>query len=100
MLHLHTQASVSCRGRRIDMDFMNLNQAAHGDREFGFMQTRLGVQRKVVAGHVEATVVGERMAAWARAALGRADLRAPSSPASATTCAMSPSPRATRSRRS
>ena len=43
----------SCRGPTIDMDFMNLNQAAHGDREFGYIQTRLGVARKTVAGHVE-----------------------------------------------
>ena len=42
----------SCRGTTIDMDFMNLNQAAHGDREFGYIQTRLGVARKTVVGHV------------------------------------------------
>ena len=42
-LHLHTQANVSLPWAEIDMDFMNLNQAAHGDREFGYIQTRLGV---------------------------------------------------------
>jgi L-arabinose isomerase len=57
------------------MDFMNLNQAAHGDREFGYIQSRLGVARKTVAGHVESPAVGRRIADWAHAALGRAELR-------------------------
>ena len=52
LLHLHTQANVALPWATIDMDFMNLNQAAHGDREFGYIQTRLGVARKTVAGHV------------------------------------------------
>ena len=43
LLHLHTQAGGSLPWSEIDMDFMNLNQAAHGDREFGYIQTRLGV---------------------------------------------------------
>ena len=61
----------------IDMDFMNLNQAAHGDREFGYIQSRLGVARKTVAGHVDSTRrCVARIAAWARAAVGRAELRA------------------------
>ncbi|NUO99188.1 MAG: L-arabinose isomerase, partial [Nonomuraea sp.] len=60
----------------IDMDFMNLNQAAHGDREFGFVQTRLGVPRKTVAGHVSDPAVGERIEAWVRAARGVAEVRA------------------------
>ena len=51
LLHLHTQANVSLPWSEIDMDFMNLNQAAHGDREFGYLQTRMGVTRKIVAGH-------------------------------------------------
>jgi L-arabinose isomerase len=51
---------------------MNLNQAAHGDREFGFVQTRLGVARKTVAGHVSDPVVAERIGTWARAAVARA----------------------------
>ena len=45
LLHLHTQANVELPWSDIDMDFMNLNQAAHGDREFGFVQTRLGLDR-------------------------------------------------------
>ena len=53
LLHLHTQANEALPWAEIDMDFMNLNQAAHGDREFAAVQTRLGVTRKTVAGHVE-----------------------------------------------
>lgn len=75
LLHLHTQAGVALPWSTIDMDFMNLNQAAHGDREFGYIQTRLGVARKTVAGHVESPLVAERIARWARAALGRHELR-------------------------
>jgi L-arabinose isomerase len=75
LLHLHTQAGMALPWSTIDMDFMNLNQAAHGDREFGYIQTRLGVARKTVAGHVESPVVRRRVAAWARAALGRDALR-------------------------
>jgi len=75
LLHLHTQANTALPWATIDMDFMNLNQAAHGDREFGYIQTRLGVARKTVAGHVEDPGVRQRIGAWARAALARADLR-------------------------
>ncbi|NUW43103.1 L-arabinose isomerase [Nonomuraea rhodomycinica] len=75
LLHLHTQANVELPWSSIDMDFMNLNQAAHGDREFGHIQTRLGVARKTVAGHVSDPRVGERIEAWARAATGLAELR-------------------------
>ena len=61
LLHLHTQANVDLPWATIDMDFMNLNQAAHGDREFGYLQTRIGVARKTVAGHVsDPTVTGNR----------------------------------------
>lgn len=74
LLHLHTQAGIELPWSSIDMDFMNLNQAAHGDREFGYIQTRLGVPRKTVAGHVESPVVAERIARWTRAALGRNEL--------------------------
>ena len=51
MLHLHTQANVELPWATIDFDFMNLNQAAHGDREFGYIETRLGVARTTVVGH-------------------------------------------------
>jgi L-arabinose isomerase len=76
LLHLHTQANVALPWASIDMDFMNLNQAAHGDREFGYVQTRLGVARKTVVGHVSDPSVVGRIDAWARAAAGRADMRA------------------------
>jgi L-arabinose isomerase len=59
----------------IDMNFMNLNQAAHGDREFGYIQTRLGVARKTVAGHVSDPRVIASVATWARAAAGWAATR-------------------------
>ena len=75
LLHLHTQAGMELPWSTIDMDFMNLNQAAHGDREFGYIQSRLGVARKTVAGHVESPVVRRRVGSWARAALGRDELR-------------------------
>jgi L-arabinose isomerase len=75
LLHLHTQAGMELPWSTIDMDFMNLNQAAHGDREFGFIQTRLGVPRKTVAGHVESPLVVRRIVEWTRAAVGRNELR-------------------------
>jgi L-arabinose isomerase len=75
LLHLHTQANVALPWSEIDMDFMNLNQAAHGDREFGYVQTRLGVARKTVAGHVSNPRVTARIAAWTRAAIGYAAMR-------------------------
>lgn len=75
LLHLHTQANVELPWATIDMDFMNLNQAAHGDREFGYLQTRLGVARTTVAGHVADPSVRARIAVWARAAAGFAAMR-------------------------
>jgi L-arabinose isomerase len=75
MLHLHTQAGAELPWSTIDMDFMNLNQAAHGDREFGYVGARLGISRKVVAGHASNPTVVARVASWARAASGRAELR-------------------------
>ncbi|HEU5029634.1 MAG TPA: L-arabinose isomerase, partial [Spirillospora sp.] len=75
LLHLHTQANVELPWSSIDMDFMNLNQAAHGDREFGYIQTRLGVARKTVVGHAtDARVTGE-IGTWTRAAAGWAASR-------------------------
>ncbi|GAA4562517.1 L-arabinose isomerase [Planotetraspora kaengkrachanensis] len=74
LVHLHTQANRELPWSSIDMDFMNLNQAAHGDREFGYVQTRLGVARKTVAGHVSDPSVAARIGAWARAAAGRAEV--------------------------
>jgi L-arabinose isomerase len=75
LLHLHTQLNAALPWASIDMEFMNLNQAAHGDREFGFIQTRLGVARKTVAGHATDPRVVARIDGWARAALGVNHLR-------------------------
>ncbi len=75
LLHLHTQANRSLPWATIDMDFMNLNQAAHGDREFGYAQTRLSVPRTTVSGHVEDATVQARIGSWARAAVGLASMR-------------------------
>jgi L-arabinose isomerase len=67
-LHLHTQFNIDLPWDSIDMDFMNLNQAAHGDREAGFMHTRMRLERKVVAGHWSDKDVQARIGAWMRAA--------------------------------
>ena len=53
LLHLHTQFNRDIPWNEIDMDFMNLNQCAHGDREFGFIMSRMRLNRKVVVGHWE-----------------------------------------------
>src|SRR5215212_2899137 len=70
LVHLHTQYNRDLPWSEIDMDFMNLNQAAHGDREFAFIQTRLRRGRKTVVGHWADPVVAHRLGAWARAAAG------------------------------
>ncbi|MEU4238508.1 L-arabinose isomerase [Actinoplanes sp. NPDC026619] len=75
LLHLHTQAHRELPWGTIDMDFMNLNQAAHGDREFGYVQTRLGVVRTTVAGHASEPRTAERVGSWARAAIAVATMR-------------------------
>jgi L-arabinose isomerase len=75
LLHLHTQANVELPWADIDFDFMNLNQAAHGDREFGYIQTRLGVARKTVAGHASDARVRAEVESWQRAAAGWAAAR-------------------------
>ncbi|MEZ0607425.1 L-arabinose isomerase [Fibrella sp. WM1] len=70
LLHLHTQFNQDIPWGQIDMDFMNLNQSAHGDREFGFMMSRMRLNRKVVVGHWQAPHVHEQLSAWARVAAG------------------------------
>jgi L-arabinose isomerase len=75
LLHLHTQANVELPWADIDFDFMNLNQAAHGDREFGYIQTRLGVVRKTVVGHVSNPAVQRQVEDWQRASAGWAAAR-------------------------
>jgi L-arabinose isomerase len=74
VLHLHTQFNRDLPWSTIDMDFMNLHQAAHGDREFGHICTRLGKARKVVVGHWREADVQDRMAVWMRAAMGLHEL--------------------------
>lgn len=64
MLHLHTQYNRDIPWSTIDMDFMNLNQSAHGDREFGFMVSRMGINRKVIAGHWQDSNVANRVGDW------------------------------------
>jgi len=71
--HLHTQYNREIPWAEIDMDFMNLNQAAHGDREFGFIASRLRLERKVVVGHWQDQDVQASLGVWARAAAAWAD---------------------------
>lgn len=73
MCHLHTQFNRDIPWGNIDMDFMNLNQSAHGDREFGFMVSRMRLRRKVVVGHWQDPQVHERLSVWMRAAAARFD---------------------------
>lgn len=75
MAHLHTQFNQNIPWSEIDMDFMNLNQSAHGDREFGFIGARLRKARKVVVGFWQDEEVVERLAVWTRAALAWNDLQ-------------------------
>jgi L-arabinose isomerase len=72
LLHLHTQANVELPWDSIDFDFMNLNQAAHGDREYAYIAARMGVVRTTVSGHVSNPAVARRVGTWVRAAAGRA----------------------------
>ncbi len=68
LAHLHTQYNQDIPWADIDMDFMNLNQAAHGDREFGFIATRMRLNRKVIAGYWQDPQVQNEIAVWTRAA--------------------------------
>ncbi|MGN6294120.1 MAG: L-arabinose isomerase [Chitinophagaceae bacterium] len=70
LLHLHTQFNRDIPWDKIDMDFMNLNQSAHGDREFGFIVSRLRRNRKVVVGHWQDEATLQSIDAWTRAAAG------------------------------
>src|SRR5215216_8127284 len=66
LLHLHTQFNRDIPWADIDMDFMNLNQSAHGDREFGFMVSRMRINRKVIVGHWQDPQVHARLNWWVR----------------------------------
>jgi L-arabinose isomerase len=70
MLHFHTQFNRDIPWKEIDMDFMNLNQSAHGDREFGFIMSRMRLNRKVVVGHWKDEKTVQQINAWARTAAG------------------------------
>jgi L-arabinose isomerase len=72
-LHLHTQFNRDIPWGTIDMDFMNLNQSAHGDREFGFIVSRMRINRKVVVGHWENEGVIKQVGDWTRVAVAAAD---------------------------
>jgi L-arabinose isomerase len=69
LAHLHTQFNVELPWGEIDMDFMNLNQSAHGDREYGFIGARLRMNRKVIVGHYRDSEVLAELASWSRSAL-------------------------------
>ena len=64
LLHLHTQFNKEIPYETIDMDFMNTNQSAHGDREFGHIVSRMGIERKVIVGHWDDEKVQERISSW------------------------------------
>ncbi len=72
-VHLHTQYNREIPWAEIDMDFMNLNQSAHGDREFGFIASRMRLERKVIVGHWQDEDVQVSLGVWARAAAAWAD---------------------------
>jgi len=72
-LHFHTQLNRDIPWETIDMNFMNLNQSAHGDREFGFIGTRMRLNRKIVVGHYQDPEAMDRIAVWVRAAAAYSD---------------------------
>jgi len=74
-VHLHTQFNRDIPWDSIDMDFMNLNQSAHGDREFGYIFTRMNKPRKVIVGHWQDKKVHEKLAIWTKAACAKFDLQ-------------------------
>jgi len=73
LLHLHTQYNREIPWSEIDMDFMNLNQSAHGDREFGFIGSRMRLNRKVVVGHWQDDDIQKSIGVWVRAACAWTD---------------------------
>ncbi|MDF7817852.1 L-arabinose isomerase [Runella sp. MFBS21] len=75
LLHLHTQYNRDIPWDNIDMDFMNLNQSAHGDREFGFIMSRMRLNRKVVVGHWQQADVIQQINVWSRVAAAKYELQ-------------------------
>ncbi len=75
LLHLHTQFNRDIPWNTIDMDFMNLNQSAHGDREFGYIMSRMRLSRKVVVGHWQQADVLEKINVWSRVAAAKYEMQ-------------------------
>ncbi|MCP1385360.1 L-arabinose isomerase [Runella salmonicolor] len=75
LLHLHTQFNRDIPFNEIDMDFMNLNQSAHGDREFGFIMSRMRLNRKVVVGHWQQADVLQKINVWSRVAAAKYEMQ-------------------------
>ncbi len=75
LCHLHTQFNAEIPWETMDMDFMNLNQSAHGDREFGFIMTRMRKKRKVIVGHWQSDRVQKKLGIWSRVVLGWDELQ-------------------------
>jgi len=75
LCHLHTQFNAEIPWESINMDFMNLNQSAHGDREFGFLMSRLRKKRKIIVGHWKSESVRQQLGAWSRVARGWDELQ-------------------------
>ncbi|NEW77890.1 MAG: L-arabinose isomerase [Gelidibacter sp.] len=75
LCHLHTQFNAEIPWSSINMDFMNLNQSAHGDREFGFIMSRMRKKRKIVVGHWQEESVQKKLGVWSRVVLGWDELQ-------------------------
>jgi L-arabinose isomerase len=75
LLHLHTQFNRDIPWNTIDMDFMNLNQSAHGDREYGYIGARMGIARKVIVGYWEDPEVLQRIGDWMKTAVSLIECR-------------------------
>ncbi len=75
LCHLHTQFNSEIPWSKIDMDFMNLNQSAHGDREFGFLLSRMRKKRKVIVGHWQSEATHRKIGNWQRVVLGWDELQ-------------------------
>lgn len=75
LCHLHTQFNAEIPWSTINMDFMNLNQSAHGDREFGFIMSRMRKKRKIVVGHWQEESVQKKLGVWSRVVLGWDELQ-------------------------
>jgi len=75
IVHLHTQFNRDIPWSDIDMDFMNLNQSAHGGREYGFIMSRMGINRKVIVGHWKEEKIQKQLADWIRVAVGWSEMK-------------------------